>query len=421
MIAVIFGALALAYGFILVRSYQHPSWLRGVALVHLIQVVAAAAYRGDLPPAGWSSALMLASGIPALVAFVRPHIGQRLLGMLCIWCIASIGLVSGPQGRGVVQWIPWSIPHITLSIGALGCLFVAASGAAIQLRGHVVGLLLLTLFLVAIPLLSPRADAVYAFSDGAPVQASVLVGNLQGDSGLVRKVWAMIPGPTWPRQVGTGLLIFALMSGIAAYHAGRRIPRWVRLLGFVGAVLPTVFLVIRWWPGVTVSTEQIMQAARDTIELELSQSEVIRGVRLPTGPFGGGLGATAAALIFPLAAVALAALAMLPAADEGMRALANRLEQIAGQLATALLAGGVLTGMVWANFSWGGPTYPDPKLYAGITALLILGMWHIADTELTRKSPLPSWLMIVALLVLLWSVVGPSIGWMAPTLHNFGP
>jgi hypothetical protein len=180
-------------------------------------------------------------------------------------------------------------------------------------------------------------------------------------------------------------------------------------------------MVMAWFPVELTDAAALTQTVRDTVSLELSQSQVIREVRLPDGPFTGNLGSTAAVLVFPLFALGLAGLSLAapPASDRARGA--GRLEQTAIQWGTILLAASIFTGMIWANFSWGGAAAPDPWLFAGITTLILLIAWNVADATFDSGSTLPSWIALAALMILLWSNLGPSLGWTAPSLHNFGP
>ena len=185
--------------------------------------------------------------------------------------------------------------------------------------------------------------------------------------------------------------------------------------------MPVFALCSSWCFSGWVDPDVITQTARETISLELSRDQVIRAIRLPNGAWSGSLGSTAAVLVFPLIAFGLCILAHTEKPHKNKILASSQLEQRGVQWGCALLTGSVLTGMIWANFSWGGAAFPDPRLFAGITAILLLLAWHVADAEFGPESTAPSWLALTAFLVMLWATLGPSLGWTAPTLHNFGP
>jgi len=180
-------------------------------------------------------------------------------------------------------------------------------------------------------------------------------------------------------------------------------------------------LVLSWLPIPLAANEDIARLARETISLELSRSEIIRQVRLPDGIFTGGLGATAASLVFPLLTLGLTILTLQPTPTDERLNQSFWLEVRAVQWATVLVALSAFTGMIWANFSWGGASYPDPWLFGCTATLLLLIAWHVADISSNRQSTIPSWLAMGAMLMLLWTTLGPALGWTAPSLHYFGP
>lgn len=80
----------------------------------------------------------------------------------------------------------------------------------------------------------------------------------------------------------------------------------------------------------------------------------------------------------------------------------------------------IATGIAWSNISWGGAIIADPKLYAALAALTCLALYLIAVQPERKPGAMAGWFILAAFLVLLISMIGPELGWTAPSLHHFG-
>ena len=71
---------------------ENPSalWVRAISGAHVALAFGIAAFRGDIPPAGWSSALTLTAAVPAAILLWRPQHFRVLFIPMTLWSIASI-------------------------------------------------------------------------------------------------------------------------------------------------------------------------------------------------------------------------------------------------------------------------------------------------------------------------------------------
>ena len=121
MIGLGFGLMSVAYAAMTWRARANELpvlWVRLLSSIHILFALFVAGYRGDLPPAGWTSTLILSAIIPSAIVVLRPKHAVDLGAPLALWSLASMGFADAPQGPGPVQWVAWSAPHILLTIGA---------------------------------------------------------------------------------------------------------------------------------------------------------------------------------------------------------------------------------------------------------------------------------------------------------------
>ena len=131
----------------------------------------------------------------------------------------------------------------------------------------------------------------------------------------------------------------------------------------------------------------------------------------------GGLGAAAAPLLLGLFSLLLVAFAgAKPEVTADSDAIsARRLSLLAG-----LLGATVLTGFGVSHYHWGGFIVADPKLFFCLIALGLCALHSFVLSSLPHWERTPDLLGLLVFVVLAWSLVGPELGWTAPTLHRFG-
>jgi hypothetical protein len=397
---------------------------RIASVVQTVGVIVLLFSRNDLPPSGWVSLAQLGALLPGLwlawKAAVHTesslYVGQAALtfGTAC-WA----GLAPG---AGVIIWPGWAIPHIALAVIGFGTTALAALFALHLLQGRRTGLLLAAVLLTALPLLGPRASAVQVYYDGDPVTADCTIENAAGAQGIVRTVSARAKLP-WERPLRLAacavlLLAFAVSIVCSTAKRGAHIERLLIWLAVAGLSAHVLLLSSSLFPrGLGIGVEQIEEHTIATLTPELHQSQSVGAIELPTGPFTGGPGSPGIPLPIAGFALALTILALRPAstAVPGLR------EQRASTVAILALLGTAATGLLWASYAWGGPSLSDPKLFAVVVASGLLGVSRLAASDAHNGSKLSSWLVLLSFGVLLLSMLGPETGWIAPTLHHFGP
>ncbi|MFT5430815.1 MAG: hypothetical protein ACI9OJ_001493, partial [Myxococcota bacterium] len=161
---------------------------RIAALSHVVVAVGAAFLRGDVPPAGWAGALVLASIIPAIGVALRPG------GTLATVITAPMGMLTlaiavwsaAAPGPGVAMWTGWAGLHLTFAIAGVGAALAAALVALRRLQGRRLGLLVAACVVTLAPLTNDVAQTVQVYSNGEPASIAAPILDPGGDQGVVR-------------------------------------------------------------------------------------------------------------------------------------------------------------------------------------------------------------------------------------------
>ncbi len=408
--------------------------VRIAAGLQTLGVVVTLALRGDVPPAGWASVAVIASWLPALLMAARPaHLVALPLArpQAVLTAIAAVWAATAP-GPGVAGWTPWAWPHIVLATLGLSAAFAVGLLALRRLRGAVIGPLICALALTALPLATPKAAWVHGYHDGAPATIHTELADPNGGTGIVRDLPARVPLPLErPLRAAAALaILLTLMAAIVRWAADRP-PVWppIRTLTLALVGLHAALLVSAAVPrDLGVDRPAIEAAATETIAREAIYGQSAGTIVAPD-TLEGGLGAPALPLSLALAALGLLALTLSPAPsalspDKSQRVItgepAHPIEGRFVGLAVLLLAGAAVTGMAWSNFVWGGPAVPDPRLYATIVVLGLYTLYFMVAEAFPNQPRATAWVALAALAVLLLTMVGPELGWLAPTLHHFG-
>jgi hypothetical protein len=300
----------------------------------------------------------------------------------------------------------------------------AALGASIlalhRLRGFTVSLLAAAIVITALPLAGPRASTVFLYQDSAPafVDAHIVPGT--GDVGVTRRLQARapLPGEAPLRQAAVLSLLVLMAAALIRRFSQRDAVNgiWSRIALIVlgahalllgSSMLPRVLLS---------SSDPVAETTQSILDLELSGGERVLEITIAAAPLTGGPGAPSNTLPLALIAFGLVLAAVVPATSRGKYL---DLEDRVVRLATALLACTIATGMGWSNFSWGGPVVADPKLFASLAALGAYGLYFLARSHSSVRA-VSAVLGLLAFAILLFSMLGPELGWTAPSLHYFG-
>ncbi|MFT5432478.1 MAG: hypothetical protein ACI9OJ_003177, partial [Myxococcota bacterium] len=220
------------------------------------------------------------------------------------------------------------------------------------------------------------------------------------------------------RYAAGGAFLFALFFAIGGLKLGR-----IRF-----GVLAIAFIHVAWLASACIPRDlgvdgsALAEIARTMLLPELWGAETLGVLTLPAGPLTGGPGAPA--LLLPLALIALmlgtaALLDPLELEPKDIRAI-NQVEGWLVTFAAVCLAVGAAFGMVWSNYRWGGPIVPDPKIFAVMLTLGLYGLYFVARNALSATSSVTSWMVLAAMALLLLSMFGPELRWIAPSLHSFG-
>lgn len=420
VMALVGAALLLVSGALYLAARKSGALLAGAAGMQALATLTVVVGRGDLPPAGWASVLALAALVSGALVFGLKRAeyapAQGVLTLLAAACAAA------PQGPGVAMWSGWAIPHIVLASLALGAAGFAAVISVSQLRGRVIGLTALALVITALPYFSERSASVAVANPGGPATVKVELTDPAGDQGLVVSLIARaaLPGERPLRA----LVILAMLAALGL-AIGRRSARLVPHHALIGyAVMGICALHVLWLSSSLIGRDlgvdeaALEQLAAQTVDRSGAFHETAIATA-PQGPYTGHAGAPYLPLSLGLVSLGLLACGWWrpPETDPSD----NGLESRAVAAATILLAGAAATGMVWSNFNWGGRVIPDPKLFASLVVLVLYGVYFTLATGSLRAQRAPSWIALGAFFVLLLSMMGPELGWTAPTLHHFGP
>jgi hypothetical protein len=322
--------------------------------------------------------------------------------------------------------------HVVLGIASTAATAVAAAYGALALRRSPIVLVVLALVLTALPLVSRAGDLVL-HSNGLPFLLDVPIVDPDGAQGLVRRITVTSSHPTeWllraAASVGLTLLLFAsLRSRAGGLPLSRGLAFFSLTLVLIHSAVYLVFLL-----PLEVAVEPGRLVARLLLG-ELQGTEALPALSLPA--LTGGLHATGFPLLLSLVAVGFTWLSTerdfsssaspgpaenATSATDWTDVPVDRHTERAATVAAALLSATVLTGIGWSNYVWGAFLVPDPKLFAGVVSLGFYGVF------LWTRSALPHWgsaraaFVLIAAFVTLWSLIGPSLGLVTPSLHDFG-
>ncbi len=399
--------------------------LTGIALIFIDQAA--------IPfGAGRTLALGLAAGALALAATHTAAAAALLIAAGA----SALASLSDPAAFAPTELsmtgTPWSLVHVVFGIGSTAATAIAATYAALALRRSPLALVVLALVVTALPLASRAGDLVL-HAGGAPLFLDVPILDPDGAQGLVRRVVATWRHPAeWLlRAVASAGLVVFLFASIRSRTASSPLPHGIARLAFALVGLHALFYVAFMLP-LSISADPARALARLFIG-ELQGTESLPLFTLPD--LSGGLRASGFPLL--LAMVALwftwlssgSAIATSPAdATAELREGAllwtdtpeDRRTERAAHLAATLLGATVLTGTGWSNYAWGDFLPSDPKLFAGIVSLGFYGLYFWARVTLPRWGSARATLVLVAGLVTVWSLIGPPLGLVSPSLHDFG-
>lgn len=290
---------------------------------------------------------------------------------------------------------PWALPHLVLALAASAALLVATAPALRLLQQEPAWPLGLSAALTLLLWLTP-AGAVVGLGAPAPVE----IMSAEGGAGLVRVVRAAwLWDGAWLRAGALALLGAGLFFALRRRAAGApsELPLAPPALGWLVALLllaPFAASLLGWaQPGPLLGNEL------DTLEVAVGTP--------------GAAGVAAPQLVVAVAAAAFALAGFNP--GSAAPPLGRSLD-----LAALLMTLAALTGMLWSNYVWGAFWVNDPRLFGTLVIGGLLGLAIAARAGLPTSPSTHGLLVCLATLVWLWMVVGPSLGWTAPTLHDFG-
>ncbi len=418
---ILFAAAAVWFA---AHQQRQSGLIRVAAGIQIAGAVLMLVTRGTLLPTGWAGAAVLATCIPAALLAWRPKLpittqvvpSQAVLALIAAVWSATL---AGPD---LVGWAGWAIPHVLLAVLGVGAAAAVALLALIRLRGQAIGLLAGALLITALPLAGTKASAVTVYADGEPATVSVALADPAGAQGaqITLPARAALPGEGPLRMLAVLVLAIALMTAIVR-RVAHTTPthRWTERAALVGVGLHVLLLFSAAIPrDLGVTADDLTAQASATVQRDGQLGERAGDIKTPDGPYNGGPAAPALPLTLALTALGLCFVAHRPPAEHSPQR--DALEGRLALMATLLLAAAAATGMVWSNFVWGGPALADPKLYAMIVVLGLYGLYFLAQRDLPGSTDTPSWLALAAFAVLMLSMLGPELGWIAPTLHHFG-
>lgn len=392
------------------------------ALTALVAAGVTLALRGDLPPAGWASMLVLAAAlvellIVGLAADVSPTV--RAGGLL----VAAAAALTVP-GPGVIGWCGWAWPHVLASLSALALLGLAGAIASTAVARQPLVHAAVALVLLGLPLLdAERGAAVHASTADGPATALVEFRDPETGHGHSVSAPALTPaaGARSARWLATGLALLALLSAAAWSAAGRTVRTGpVRLVLAVAGGIALAPLLWALVPRVIDSDGSATVDLMTALARRAATLGEVPKLTLPEGPLTGGLGASGALLVWSLVCAWFCA-APLATSDVPAPAASRPLLRFAMALGLLSLSLAGATGIIWSNFAWGGPVLPDPRLYGHVAVMGLSVTFFLARTAVPAASVVPSLLALGAWVALLATMLGPELGWLSPTLHRFGP
>ncbi|MBT9556737.1 MAG: cytochrome c biogenesis protein CcsA [Myxococcales bacterium] len=381
--------------------------------------------------AGRTLAFGLAAGATALAVRNAP-VAAALLTAAGVAALGSLPTSSTDPVALSATGTPWSLLHVLLGIASTAATAVAAAYAALALRRSPTALVVMALVLTALPLVSRAGDLVL-HTDGAPALLDIPVLDPDGAQGLVRRV-TLTAGhrAEWLlRALASAGLVVLLFTSLRSRTAGSPLRRGLARLSLALLLVHGAVYLVYSLP-LEVAVEPTQLVARLLLG-ELQGTEALPRLTLPA--LTGGVHAAGFPLLFAMIALCFTWLAtarlVAPPSDgsdsarstDATRAIDtpdDRHTERAAYLAAALLGATVLTGVGWSNYVWGGFLVPDPKLFAGVVSLGLYVMFLWTRATLPRWGSARATFVLVAALVTFWSLVGPPLGLVSPSLHDFG-
>jgi ABC-type transport system involved in cytochrome c biogenesis permease subunit len=298
---------------------------------------------------------------------------------------------------------------------------VVALLALHHLRGRGTGLLLLAIVITLLPLFGPRAATVALYQDGEIAKVTASISSGEGDVGVTRVLTARAPLP-WDKPLRQTclaalflLLSLTLLRRFSGREATQNWPHWVVITLMVVHALALVGSTTA--RTIAKDKEAVVKVAHNTLSLELAHGEEVKRIDVNEGEFTGGRGSPANTLPLTLLALGLVLAAVFPLPKEStLHPLERKI--VSGAIVALSLT--IATGIAWSNISWGGAIIADPKLYAALAALACLALYLVAVQPERKPGAMAGWFILAAFLVLLISMIGPELGWTAPSLHHFG-
>jgi hypothetical protein len=382
-----------------------------------------------LTPLCWAGTAIWASWVSGLLIalFARNQLGKSIcISQAVLTLIASIwALSSAPQEAFAVHsW--WIVPHVALAVLWVAIMLVATMIAFYRLRGHRVGFLLLAIGITVVPLLVPRASWVTVHQDGEAVMVEARMDDSAGAQGLHRQIPARVSLPYEPlfRQSALFALILGFVVALLRKVA-RSQAQGAGALGLVVVLIVgvhTTYLASSVFPRpIDVSQDEISNIALQTLKREAKGTEYPTVLTVSAPPYQGGSGSPSP-ITWSVFALAMVCLAYVRRDPESASVQPGRLERLEARFATAamfVLIVLVGTGAMWSDDVWGAPLIADPKVFASLLLMGLYVLYWLTQRYIPNRVDAPSWIIVGAFVVLLFSMTGPDLGLIVPTLHHF--
>jgi hypothetical protein len=411
---------------------------------HLTTIVVFSAVPTAASVATWPGLLVTATGIPGLLILLNPKKFTRIIGIpqaalafaAAVWVGATSSTLGLDSSTGYTTVANLGHPvtlntlrifHVATAVLATGAILAATIIALYRLRGKPVGLLLVALILTSLPMTSSKATSLQVYKDGEPLAVQVQVNSTDGSQGILRTLNARAELPwEWPiRCTAICLILIAFLRALVVKLSGGEYRRTLIDLAMVASVaVHAGVLLTNMYPLPTGWTKQdVMDVATNTVSLEIKGTEYIAEVTVDKPPYQTGPGSPVNTLPLALFALVLVITACKKPKDAVETDTVNTItivsEKRMASLSLLLLALTAVTGILWSDFQWGSPVVYDPKIYAMVLLLALNALYFLAFRFRPPQSALPSWIIVMICGLLLFSILGPEMGWTAPTLHHF--
>jgi|GEM_PF-6212309 hypothetical protein len=401
----------------------------GAVLAHGVTAFLLVFGPAHLTPMSWVGTAILASFVSGLlVALVarKYHSQSMYISQAVLTLIASFwALSTGSQDSFPIQsWA--SAPHVVFGVLWIAAMLLATMIAFYRLRGRRVGFLLLAMGITAVPLLVPRASWVTVHHDGEAVMVEARIDDSAGAQGLHRQIPARVSLPYEPLFRQSAL--FALILGFVVALVRRVARSQAQGAGALGLVVVlivgvhTSYLASSVFPRpINVSQDEISNIASQTLRREAQGTEFPTVLTVPEPPYQGGP-ESPSPITWSVFALIMACLAYVRRDPENASVQPGQLERLEVRFASAAMFVLILlvgTGAMWSDDVWGAPLIADPKIFAAFFLMGLYVLYWLTQRYIPNRSDAPSWILVVAFVVLLFSMTGPDLGLIVPTLHHF--